>query len=458
EAVEPTCHQTGNVEYWYCADCNAVFTDAALTQLTNFKNVIIPALNELVFVEGYEATCHQTGMQDYWYCPECDAVFADAAGTQLTNRKNLVIPASVELVYVAAKDATCTEDGNTEYWYCPECDAIFADAAGIIITNIKNVVVPATGHNYTAVVTEPTCTEGGYTTYTCDCGDVVIGDITDALGHNYESVVTAPTCTEQGYTTHTCTRCGDSYVDSYVDATGHDYTVGDDAWTWNIDGENTTAKLTITCACGDTVVIDAVVESKIEGDKIIYTATVESELLDGVVVADSVEEIKAPILGDLELEDSDKVFGWIVEGGILYIDAKAEGITVEELGALLKATGVFFDANNEAAVSISGAEAYGDKMLVPTGATVTLTAENSKGDKDTATYTIVVIGDVNCNGRIESNDAVLMQQHFLGKYEITDALALDAADVNRNGRIESNDAVLDKVKFVNPEDYKTKLN
>ena len=32
-------------------------------------------------------------MQEYWYCPECDAVFADAAGTQLTNRKNLTIPA-----------------------------------------------------------------------------------------------------------------------------------------------------------------------------------------------------------------------------------------------------------------------------------------------------------------------------------------------------------------------------
>jgi ribosomal protein L37AE/L43A len=84
-------------------------------------------------------------MNDYWYCSECDAVFTDAAGRYLTNRKNLVIPAECELVYVPAVEATAIKNGSYEYWYCPICDAVFADAAGTQLTNRKNLTIPATG-------------------------------------------------------------------------------------------------------------------------------------------------------------------------------------------------------------------------------------------------------------------------------------------------------------------------
>lgn len=36
-------------------------------------------------------------------------------------------------------------------------------------------------HRYAAVVTEPTVSHGGYTTYTCDCGDSYVADLTDPL-------------------------------------------------------------------------------------------------------------------------------------------------------------------------------------------------------------------------------------------------------------------------------------
>ena len=40
-------------------------------------------------------------------------------------------------------------------------------------------------HTYLEDVIEPTCEEQGYTTYTCDCGDVYVGNYVDALNHNY---------------------------------------------------------------------------------------------------------------------------------------------------------------------------------------------------------------------------------------------------------------------------------
>ncbi len=38
-------------------------------------------------------------------------------------------------------------------------------------------------HSYTSVITAPTCTDKGYTTYTCDCGDSFVDDITDVIDH-----------------------------------------------------------------------------------------------------------------------------------------------------------------------------------------------------------------------------------------------------------------------------------
>ena len=168
------CHVPGCAEYWYCTDatCELVFADEALTQVTNRKNLEIPADCELAYVPAAEA-CHVPGIAEYWYCPECDAVYSDAEGTTLTNRKNLEIPADTELVYHEAI-AACHANGYLEYWYCPDCDGYFTDAAGTAITNIKNLTVEGdlSKLQYTAKV-EPTATENGMNEYWycegCDC-------------------------------------------------------------------------------------------------------------------------------------------------------------------------------------------------------------------------------------------------------------------------------------------------
>ena len=44
-AKEPTEEADGNVEYWYCPDCDGYFADAAGTQRVSWDKVRIPALS-----------------------------------------------------------------------------------------------------------------------------------------------------------------------------------------------------------------------------------------------------------------------------------------------------------------------------------------------------------------------------------------------------------------------------
>ena len=147
-AVEPGCHYNGNIEYWFCSACEGFWQDEALTQVTNSKNVIVPAKGgEVVAHEAIAPGCHYDGQIAYWYCAECDQFWQDEALTQITNVKNVVLPAtgSDKLQHVEAKAATATENGNIEYWFCPDCEQYWQDAALTQLTNSKNVIIAATG-------------------------------------------------------------------------------------------------------------------------------------------------------------------------------------------------------------------------------------------------------------------------------------------------------------------------
>ena len=159
DAVEAGCHYIGNVEYWHCPACEGYWTDAALTQVTNSKNIIVPAKGaEVVHFEAIAPACHYNGRIEYWHCAECDQYWQDEALTQLTNVKNVILPAtgSDKLQHVAAKAATETENGNIEYWFCAECEQYWQDEALTQLTNVKNVVIAATGTDEPDTPDEPT--------------------------------------------------------------------------------------------------------------------------------------------------------------------------------------------------------------------------------------------------------------------------------------------------------------
>ena len=147
EAIAPACHYDGQIEYWFCPDCECVWADEALTQLTNLKNVVLPALGgDVTHFEAVAPACHYKGNVEYWFCADCEQVWQDEALTQLTNLKNVILPAlGGEVEHVAAKAPTATEKGNVEYWYCAECEQYWQDEALTQLTNSKNVVLAALG-------------------------------------------------------------------------------------------------------------------------------------------------------------------------------------------------------------------------------------------------------------------------------------------------------------------------
>ncbi|MBQ4601821.1 MAG: hypothetical protein IJB24_03070, partial [Clostridia bacterium] len=90
EAVEATCYNEGNIEYWYCEECGQFWADAALTQITNALSVKLGMTeHDVTAVEEVAAGCHYEGNTAYWYCNNCDTVWADEELTQITNRKNV---------------------------------------------------------------------------------------------------------------------------------------------------------------------------------------------------------------------------------------------------------------------------------------------------------------------------------------------------------------------------------
>ena len=103
----------------------------------------------LIHVEAVEPGCYEEGNIEHWYCEDCEIVWADEALTQVTNHKSVILPATHQhLVHVEAVAPTCTEHGNVEYWYCEDCLTVWIDEDLLQISNMKNIVDPAIGHNY----------------------------------------------------------------------------------------------------------------------------------------------------------------------------------------------------------------------------------------------------------------------------------------------------------------------
>ena len=61
--------------------------------------------------------------------------------------------------------------------------------------------------------------------------------------------------------------------------------------------------------------------------------------------------------------------------------------------------------------------------------------------KEFELYTVIVPGDINASGTVNTADMRLLQRVLVGETELTDTAAL-AADLNENGRPDAADLVL----------------
>ena len=193
EAKKATKKEDGNIEYWYCEDCDKYYADAACTKVIKDgkKATVIPALGEdndgefdviidkeetdcvskkhdVQHVEAVAPTETREGNIEYWYCKDCDEYYADKKCTEVIvgGKDATVIPATGEqdkdedieieeektdciskehdVQHVEAKKATKEEEGNIEYWYCKDCDKYYKDAActQVIVNGKEDTILP----------------------------------------------------------------------------------------------------------------------------------------------------------------------------------------------------------------------------------------------------------------------------------------------------------------------------
>ncbi len=231
-AVPATCYDPGHIAYWQCAVCGRYFSDEACTAGITLDEIEVPAIAHAnaEHTAAVPATCYDSGNMEYWYCPDCETYFADADFTQNIALEDTVIPAIAHenAEYHEANDPTCTADGNIEYWYCPDCETYFADAEFTDEIGVDDTVIPG-GH-----VLEPhegaqaTCTEDGNLPYNeCTRCHKLFADaeatqeITDPeeivlkAHHTLTRVAAVPnTCTEAGNIEYwTCSACGEWFSD-----------------------------------------------------------------------------------------------------------------------------------------------------------------------------------------------------------------------------------------------------
>ena len=140
KGVEAGCHYTGWTENWYCANCDVYYLDADCTIITNYKSLAIPALQDTAeYVPAKAPTCTEAGNVEYWICYECEQVWADEALTQLTNIKNVQIDKDADkhtkdpvYTYKDAYEHTATysccevtvDKGHKQSEICTDCQAI----------------------------------------------------------------------------------------------------------------------------------------------------------------------------------------------------------------------------------------------------------------------------------------------------------------------------------------------
>ena len=134
----------------------------------------------------------------------------------------------------------------------------------------------------------------------------------------------------------------------------------------------------------------------------------------------------------------------------MLIDAGIDGLTVDGFLSL-------FHVTTDGAISFklkirnhNGVEVTGD-TLIGTGFTFTIMAYNGV-NYTTETHKLVIAGDTNGDGKINSGDAVAITAYFNKAGELSEAELL-AADLNNNGKVDIADAVKMSYKYTNFSDY-----
>ena len=308
-----SCTGAGQKAHWFCNCCGLYYLigdNDTVGEETTSDKVIIPALpHTLEPVAEKAATCTTGGNVAYWKCSVCGAMFKDANGDVPTDEESVKTPANGH-----TWSSEWIKDADNHWHECTVCQEKESDtekphdwkvvvkkdyAEGSpthevqcsVCGELKNeahegddiktawehdkdnhwhvygcgTIMNKESHTWDTGVTttQPTCTGKGETTYTCNkCGRTKTED-TQMLPHTtVKTEAKAATCTEDGNAEYyTCQTCGKFFSDAagdkeitkadwFKEKLGHKYTDESLRVTWGGDGKSAHIRLTCANDCG----------------------------------------------------------------------------------------------------------------------------------------------------------------------------------------------------------------
>ena len=291
-----SCTGAGQKAHWFCDRCGLYYLigdNDTVGEETTADKVIIPASpHTLEPVAEKAATCTTGGNVAYWKCSVCGAMFKDANGSEPTNEESVKTPANGHSYSSEwSKDENnhwheCTvchekepdtekphdwkvvvkkdyaEDSKQHEVQCSECGAFKnEDHEGDDITTAWErdkdnhwhvygcgTIMNKSAHDWDGgvVTRQPTCTREGEKTYTCGtCGETKTEAVAKAPHTLQKTDAKAATCTEDGNNEYyVCSRCNGVFKDALgetattvkneaLTALGHDF-----GGAWISDGED----------------------------------------------------------------------------------------------------------------------------------------------------------------------------------------------------------------------------
>ena len=308
-----SCTGAGQKAHWFCNRCGLHYLigdNDTVGEETTSDEVTTPALpHTLEPVAEKAATCTTGGNVAYWKCSVCGAMFKDANGSEPTNEESVKTPANGHSYSSEwSKDENnhwheCTvchekepdtekphdwkvvvkkdyaEDSKQHEVQCSECGAFKnEDHEGDDITTAWErdkdnhwhvygcgTIMNKSAHDWDGgvVTRQPTCTREGEKTYTCGtCGETKTEAVAKAPHTLQKTDAKAATCTEDGNAEYyTCQTCGKFFSDAagdkeitkadwFKEKLGHKYTDESLRVTWDEDGKSAHIRLTCANSCG----------------------------------------------------------------------------------------------------------------------------------------------------------------------------------------------------------------
>ena len=200
KAVAATCKKTGLTEGSHCSVCGEVIKAQEVVPKKAHTVVVDPAV---------PATCTETGLTEGSHCSVCKTVI----------KKQETVPATGHTVVVdKAVAATCKKTGLTEGSHCSVCNTVIK-AQEVVPKKAHTVVVDKA---VAATCHSTGLTEGSH----CSVCNTVIKkqEVTPKLEHKIVvDKAVAPTCTNVGKTEGShCSLCGDVIkAQTFIPALGH---------------------------------------------------------------------------------------------------------------------------------------------------------------------------------------------------------------------------------------------